>query len=243
MAVNEVIVNGETIVNLKSDTVTPKTLANGATAHNASGEEIIGLMPTVSAEEWQNVVNTAQNASAKANELEERLAKKQNSIYYITGDSTTAGVWTGTCPDITEYYDGLMIAYKTNVAGATDLTLNINGLGAVSVVRNATTAVTTHYAANSILMLTYTVDSGTAYWKISDYDSDTKTRSSNKANSKMYIIGASTQSTSGQTTYSNSKCYIGADNCLYSNGEKVQSIEEINALIDTKLGVIENGSY
>ena len=59
----------------------------------------------------------------------------------------------------------------------------------------------------------------------------------------MYIIGATTQSTSGQTTYSNSNCYIGTDNRLYSGGVVVPNIAEIEAIIDAKLGVIENGTY
>lgn len=155
-------------------------------------------------------------------------APKENGVFFIEGTGSTAGKWLGSHDGITEYYDGLMIAYKVGIAGASGLTLNINNLGAVSVVRNVSTAVTTHYGVNSIVFLTYTVDSsGTAYWKTSDYDSDTKTRSSNKADSKMFIIGATAQSTSGQTTYSNSKCYIGSDNCLYSNGEKV-SVSDTN---------------
>lgn len=166
----------------------------------------------------------------------EDVAKKKNSIFYIVGDSTTAGTWTGTHEDITKYYDGLTIAYKTNIAGISGgSTLNINGLGAIDVVRNTTTAITTHYEVGSILILTYTTDSDKAYWKIADYDSDTKTRSSNKSGSKMFIIGATTQSSNGQTTYSNSKCYIGTDNCLYSNGAKVTTAADVNTLIDTKL--------
>ena len=160
-------------------------------------------------------------------------AKKQAGVFYIEGTGDTAGTWLGSHDDITSYYAGLMIAYKPCIAGASGLTLNINDLGAVSVVRNATSALTTHYSVNSIVFLTYTVDSdGTAYWKVSDYDSDTKTRSSNKTGSKMYIIGATTQSTSGQTTYSNKNCYIGTDNCLYSNGAKVATSAEVTAVSD-----------
>lgn len=160
-------------------------------------------------------------------------ANKKEGVYYIEGTGDTAGTWLGFNSDITEYYPGLSIAYKPSVAGATGLTLNINGLGAVPVVRNVNSAVTTHYGVNSIVMLTYTVDDGTAYWKLADYDSDTKTRSSNLANKKMFIIGAQSQSTSGQTTYSNNKCYIGTDNCLYSNGSKVALASEVTNKADT----------
>ena len=175
-------------------------------------------LSSTSANPVQNkVINTALS----------NKADKSQAVFYIEGTGTTEGTWLGSHSGITAYYNGLTIAYKVNIAGASNLTLNINNLGAVAVVRNVNTAVTTHYGVNSVVILTYTVDNGTAYWKLSDYDSDTKTRSSNKADSKMFIIGASSQSTSGQTTYSNSKCYIGADNCLYSNGVKVATTDAI----------------
>lgn len=42
MAVNKVQVNGETVLDLTNDSVTPEQLAEGATAHNAAGERIVG---------------------------------------------------------------------------------------------------------------------------------------------------------------------------------------------------------
>ena len=161
-------------------------------------------------------------------------ADKSHAVYYIEGSGTTdttnkVATWTGSHDDIDSYYNGLMVAYKVGTAGSTNTTLNINGLGAVTVVRNVSTAVSTAYAVGAIVFLTYTVDSnGTAYWKTADYDSDTKTRSSNKTGSKMYLIGATSQSSSGQATYSNSNCYIGTDNHLYSGGKKV---------------IVDNGAY
>lgn len=44
MAVNKVILRGETLIDLTEDTVTPETLALGATAHDASGNQIVGEM-------------------------------------------------------------------------------------------------------------------------------------------------------------------------------------------------------
>lgn len=46
-------------------------------------------------------------------------------------------------------------------------------------------------------------------------NTDTKVATSNKAATKMFLVGATTQSTSGQTGYSNANVYIGTDNCLY----------------------------
>ena len=42
MAVNQVIYDGETLIDLTEDSVTPETLAEGVTAHDASGEQIVG---------------------------------------------------------------------------------------------------------------------------------------------------------------------------------------------------------
>ena len=45
MAVNRVeLASGEVLVDLTNDTVTSETLAKGATAHNAKGEQIVGTM-------------------------------------------------------------------------------------------------------------------------------------------------------------------------------------------------------
>lgn len=43
MAVNQVIIDGETKLDLRQDTVTPGTLLEGTTAHNAAGELITGV--------------------------------------------------------------------------------------------------------------------------------------------------------------------------------------------------------
>lgn len=97
-------------------------------------------------------------------------------FYYIEGSGTTDSTaktsnWTGSHSLITEYIPGLTIAYKIGVAGQTTTTLDINGLGAVTVVKNATTAISTAYPVNSVVILTYTLDDTTAYWKVADQTS------------------------------------------------------------------------
>lgn len=42
MGISKVDYNGETLIDISGDTVTPDTLAEGATAHNANGEQITG---------------------------------------------------------------------------------------------------------------------------------------------------------------------------------------------------------
>lgn len=94
----------------------------------------------------------------------------KNGSFYIEGTGSTAGTWLGTHDGITSYYPGLSVLYKIPVAGASSTTLNINGLGAVKVVRNVSTAISTAYSAKTIIPLVYTVDDTTAYWKIADYN-------------------------------------------------------------------------
>ena len=165
------------------------------------------------------------------------LTQEDKGIYYIEGTGDTAGTWLGSHADIKAYTPGLTVLYKVPVAGASPTTLNINSLGAVTVVRNVSTAISTSYAVGCVIMLTYTVDSGTAYFKIADYDANTKTSAgtSNKTGTKMFLVGAASQTSSGTTTYSNTNCYIGTNNRLYSGGEVVPNTEDINALIDAKL--------
>lgn len=45
--------------------------------------------------------------------------------------------------------------------------------------------------------------------------------SSSDTSSKIYLIGATTQKTSGQQTYSHDTAYVGTDGCLYSGSKKV----------------------
>ena len=95
-------------------------------------------------------------------------ADKNQGVFYIEGSGTTdttnkVATWTGSHDDITAYYEGLAILYKISTAGSTTTTLNINNLGAVSVVKNSTTAVSTSFPVNSVILLVYTLDGTTAY--------------------------------------------------------------------------------
>lgn len=47
MAANKVEINGETVLDLTADSVTPETMTEGTTAHNAAGEQIQGLLSVV----------------------------------------------------------------------------------------------------------------------------------------------------------------------------------------------------
>lgn len=105
--------------------------------------------------------------------------------YFIKGTQTAAtNVWTGTLPDGVTYYNGLTIDYLLPYAGnSSAATLNLSDLGAKPVYygNSATGGTTTHYGANTVIHLTYVIDSafnsGNGCWKASNYyDSNTVDR-------------------------------------------------------------------
>lgn len=75
-------------------------------------------------------------------------------------------------------------------------------------------------------------------------NTENTTGSTNKANTKLFIVGAESQATA-PVTYSNSSVYIGNDNCLYSNGSKVLTSALTAAAWNTannKITVSTNGT-
>ena len=78
-------------------------------------------------------------------------------------------IWGGTNSEVTELYVGLKIAYKVPSYGGKSATqINLNGLGAKTVLRNSGN-ITTHLGINSIAFLVF---DGT-YWRWADNDSNT----------------------------------------------------------------------
>lgn len=172
-----------------------------------------------------------------------------NNNFTVTEGSSTSGAylatkWTTSSVDgITTPTDGMSIAIRTPAAGCSGgILLSIDGgSNYYPIVRNVNTLVTTYYPAGSTIMVTFnstqtaspyvtsnTKTEVTGCWQIADYDANTKTSSgtSNKAGTKMYLVGATSQNSSGVTTYSNKNCYIGTDNCLYSEGKKTVTVDD-----------------
>ena len=71
-------------------------------------------------------------------------------------------------------------------------------------------------------------------------DTKNTTGTNNKTGEKLFIVGALIQS-ANPITYSNSNCYIGTDNCLYSNGSKVSTSNTWRTIKvnDTSIGTNE----
>lgn len=101
-------------------------------------------------------------------------APKNGGVYFVEGNTSgTAGTWIGSSDDITAYYDGLVVAYKIGIAGASTTTLNINSLGAKTVYLRSGVKLTTHYGTGTVILLAY--NAATGYFYAGDYDSNTNT--------------------------------------------------------------------
>ena len=131
MAVNKVIYNTangeEVLMDLTRDTVTPETLAKGATAHDATGEEITGTMPTDVVRYGAQTLTEAQKAQARANigaasadevaDLNVRIG--QQHLLFAEGETVEEALeWLAENGDTTKVYvlpDGFFYEYKETV--------------------------------------------------------------------------------------------------------------------------------
>lgn len=116
------------------------------------------------------------NGSDWVNVTDAVLSNKAKGLIYLEPTiTTTKELWTASSNDITSYYDGLMIAVKCPEATANTLYLKINSLTAHTIVVNATTAISTRYAADSVMLLCFKTVSGTSYWSVMDDAANTNT--------------------------------------------------------------------
>ena len=117
---------------------------------------------------------------------------------------------------------GARVAVKFTVTNtASSPTLNVSGTGAKAIMYRGSAISAGYLAANRVYDFIY---DGTDWELIGDIDTNTanSTGTTNKTGTKLFLAGATSQAAS-PTTYSNSGVYIGTDNCLYSNGEKVMT--------------------
>ena len=185
-----------------------------------------------------SAVDHAKDVATK--EYADTKAPSTQGVEYIVGTQTAStGSWTGVTTDAA-IYTGKTIAYKLPYAGSGNASLNLTlsggGTTGAKAVYINNTRVTTHYAANSVIKMTY----DGSYWRADAYwDGNTKnTAGSTESASKLFLIGATSQAASPQT-YSSSKVYE-TDGALVAtsfNGHTIESDVPANALFtdtDTK---------
>lgn len=115
---------------------------------------------------------------------------------FIVGSQTaTTGSWTGVTKD-NSLYDGKNINYFLPYAGSGNASLNLtlaNGTttGAKPVYLSGTSYVTTHYAANSCINMTYNATKG-AWFVNADRDANDNTYDRVKNSNNIYAVAACT---------------------------------------------------
>lgn len=249
MAVNEVTLNGEELINLTEDTVSEDTLLEGAIAHDASGNQITGKVAVAPlSDDTPQAAGTASAGSAETVSRSDHVHPAQTTVSGNAGSATKLATARtidgvsfngsaaighyGTCSTaaataaktvaLTGFtlVTGAWIAVRFTVTNtASSPTLNVNSTGAIAI-QYRNAAITVGYlAAGRTYLFVY---DGSSYELVGDINVNTNTLNtagSTNTSSKIFLIGATSQA-ANPVTYSHDTCYIGTDGCLYSNGEK-----------------------
>ena len=93
MAVNKVVINDNTVLDLTGDTVTPSDLVEGVTAHDATGMQITGTRPATSGTDTSDATATAKDIA-------------RGKTAYVQGKKVTG--------ELTEYLAGETLSYYTS---------------------------------------------------------------------------------------------------------------------------------
>lgn len=111
MAVNKVIINDKTAIDLTGDTVTPSDLVEGVTAHDATGMQITGTRPATSGTDTSDATAT-----------EEDIAR--NKTAYVQGKKITGKLY--------EYVKGKKLEMWVSAGGSQYLIVNKRGYICIS---------------------------------------------------------------------------------------------------------------
>ena len=147
MAVNKVVYNGSTLVDLTDTTAQTDDVKAGKVFYSASGERSIG------SGSGSELVNYASSQTVAG------PADKAVSIPFgqVAADSVSTA-FTAEIEGIAELRDGICVMLKNGVVtSASGWTLNINGLGAKPVysTMGATTRITTTFNVNYTMLFIY----------------------------------------------------------------------------------------
>lgn len=169
MGVNKVIFGGDVLIDLTGDSVTPDTMADGTTAHDAQGRQIVGtalcVRPQIQTELAENL--TAMGVTLTGTETLEELTGKVLEV--LDGG---AGVFSAALREEWDVSYGVFTTGETvefaGVAAVTAavrvvrLTYTITGEGAASLsgtgegwtVRRTDAGLTAVYSAGKVLSMT-----------------------------------------------------------------------------------------
>lgn len=93
MAVNKVVINDKTVLDLTGDTVTPSDLVEGVTAHDATGMQITGTRPATSGTDTGDATATAKDI-ARGKTAYVQGAKITGDLYEcVKGETKSYFTW------------------------------------------------------------------------------------------------------------------------------------------------------
>ena len=93
MAVNKVVINDKTVLDLTGDTVTPSDLVEGVTAHDATGVQITGTRPATSGTDTSDATATAKDI-ARGKTAYVQGEKVTGTMYeYVKGKTKIYFTW------------------------------------------------------------------------------------------------------------------------------------------------------
>lgn len=124
MRVNKVdLANGENLIDLTSDTVTPQTLAKGVTAHNSKGEQIIGNLNPEGGGTGSGIIDVTELPTENIDE---------NAVYRVTENIQTSAtncyiIENGSVYSMTEFLESMGVPTVPNFYEVDELSADIKG--------------------------------------------------------------------------------------------------------------------
>lgn len=115
MAVNKVVINDKTVLDLTGDTVTPSDLVEGVTAHDATGMQITGKRPATSGTDTSDATATAKDIA-------------RGKTAYVQGEKVTGTLY--------EYVKGTKLEKWALAGGSQYLIVNNRGDICISMPQN-----------------------------------------------------------------------------------------------------------
>ena len=116
-SVNKIIYGGNVLLDLTGDTVTPQTLAQGATAHNAAGEQIVGTNPGASGDMKKSDYDPDSNIS-NVGRIE---AYFTDAVYSDPAETTPESILSTTEEVLRKVYPVGAVYMSVNSADPADL--------------------------------------------------------------------------------------------------------------------------
>lgn len=93
MAVNKVVINDNTVLDLTGDTVTPSDLVEGVTAHDATGMQITGTRPATSGTDTSDATATAKDIARGKTAYVQGAKITGNLDEYVKGETKNYFTW------------------------------------------------------------------------------------------------------------------------------------------------------